>query len=158
MTSGYVRQPRIRTAWASFRQWRRSRPFWAGIFTLLSALALLYPPFASLKFGDVVITLKTLGGISALVIGVIMIVCAVSFWVRPEFRKAAGIVTLLLAVVAVATVNLGSLLIGTLLGVIGAALGLSWAPVPQRGQAQQDDTRDRQELSPRAVRAHGGRV
>lgn len=107
MTSGYVRQPRIRTAWASFRQWRRSRPFWAGIFTLLSALALLYPPFASLKFGDVVITLKTLGGISALVIGVIMIVCAVSFWVRPEFRKAAGIVTLLLAVMAVATVNLG---------------------------------------------------
>ncbi|MDR7300971.1 DUF6114 domain-containing protein [Haloactinomyces albus] len=132
MASGHAGRKRVRTAWRSFRRWRRTRPFWAGVFTLLSALLLLYPPYASLEFGAVVITLKTLGGLSALVIGTVMIICAVSFWTRPRFRLASGIVTLLLAVVAIVTVNLGSMFLGTLLGIIGAALGLAWSPAPEQ--------------------------
>ncbi len=120
----------VRSGYRAFRRWRRTRPFWAGVFTLLAALVLLYPPYASLRFGDVVISLHTVGGISALVIGVVLIACAVSFWLRPEFRLAAGIVTLLLSVVAIVTANFGSFLIGTTLGLVGAALGIAWAPGP----------------------------
>lgn len=124
----------VRSGWRAFRRWRRGRPFWAGVFTLLAALILLYPPYASLKFGDIVISLHTVGGISALVIGVVLIACAASFWLRPEFRLAAGIVTLLLSIVAIVTANFGSFLIGTTLGVIGAALAIAWSPKPKRSR------------------------
>ncbi|RCW45055.1 hypothetical protein DFQ14_10316 [Halopolyspora algeriensis] len=160
--SGDVRRGRVRTVRMSFRQWRRSRPFWAGVFTLSAALVLLYPPYASLKFGDVVITLKTLGGISALVVGVVMIICAVSFWIRPQFRMASGIVTLLLAVVAIVTVNLGSMFLGTLLGIIGAALGLAWSPAPKQWRTvtstqagTRAETRAEHVSAPRVESAHG---
>lgn len=115
-------------SWEGFRRFRRQRPFWAGVFTLLSGLILLFPPYASLKFGDAVISLNTMGGISSLVIGVVMIACAISFWSRPEFKVPASVVTMILALVAIVTSNLGSFLVGTLLGVIGAALGFAWSP------------------------------
>ncbi|SDP62460.1 hypothetical protein SAMN04487905_106121 [Actinopolyspora xinjiangensis] len=113
---------------AGFRNWRRTRPFWGGLFTLLAALLLLYPPYASLKLGDVEVSLRTTAGISALVIGVVMIACALSFWVRPEWRLSAGIVALLLSLVALVVVNLGSFLVGTTLGVIGSSLAIAWSP------------------------------
>lgn len=134
---------KVRLGWQQFRQWRRQRPFWAGLFTLLSALILLYPPYASLQFGDAVISLRTLGGISATVIGIVMVICGVSLWIRPQFRTAAGIVTLLLALVAIVTANLGSFLIGTLLGLIGAALALSWSPKPPEKSKRSKRTKRR---------------
>lgn len=124
----------LRTARLAFREWRRSRPFWAGIFALASGLLVLFPPFASLKFGDVVVTLNTFSGITALVIGVVIIACGVSFWTRPPFRFVAGIVTLLLSLAAIVTANLGTFLIGTLLGILGAALGIAWSPKQKRSR------------------------
>lgn len=118
----------FRRAWSGFGRWRRTRPFWAGVFTLIAALVLLYPPYSSLRFGDIMISVRTMGGVSALVIGAVMIACAGTFWFRPAGRFAAGIVTLILSVVAMATVNLGSFLLGTLLGLIGAALAIGWSP------------------------------
>ncbi|WP_438388136.1 DUF6114 domain-containing protein [Actinopolyspora saharensis] len=119
-----------------FREWRRTRPFWAGVFTLIAALLLLYPPYASLKFGDIEVSLRTTAGITALVIGMVLIACGLSFWLRPELRMPAGIVTLVLSVVAVVTVNLGSLLLGTTTGLIGAALAIAWSP--RRGSDERD--------------------
>ncbi len=114
-----------------FARWRGTRPFWAGACTLLAGLIVLFPPFAALRFGDVVISLNTLGGVSAMVIGVVLSICGITFWARPQFRMAAGIVTLLLSLVALVTVNLGSFLIGTVLGIIGSALGIAWSPGTQ---------------------------
>lgn len=118
-----------------FRQWRRTRPFWAGFCTLVSGLLILFPPYASLKFGDIVVSLNTLTGISAMVIGVLLVCCGLSFWTRQEFRMPAGIVTLLLSVAAIVTANLGSFLLGTLFGVVGAALGIAWTPKARQRKA-----------------------
>ena len=118
----------VRASPNGFRAFRRSRPFWAGVFTLLSGLIVLFPPYASLRFGDAVISMNTMGGISSLVIGIVLVACAVSFWAQPHLRVPAGVVTLILALVAIVTSNLGSFLVGTLLGVIGAALALAWSP------------------------------
>lgn len=120
-----------RTARLAFREWRRARPFWAGIFAMISGLLVLFPPFASLKFGDVVVTLNTFSGITALIIGVVIVACGLSFWTRPQFKFVAGIVTLLLSVAAIVTANLGTFLIGTLFGVLGSALGIAWSPKPK---------------------------
>ncbi|GAB3544586.1 hypothetical protein J2S53_004497 [Actinopolyspora lacussalsi] len=137
---------------AGFRRWRRTRPFWGGLFTLLAALLLLYPPYASLKFGDIEVSLRTTAGISALVIGVVMIACALSFWIRPEWRLSAGIVALLLSLVALVVVNLGSFLIGTTLGVIGSSLAIAWSPRRAPGRETRETAADRSGRSERARR------
>lgn len=118
----------LKTAWRSFRDWRRARPFGGGACTLFAGIAVLFPPFASFKLGDAVITLNTLGGISASVIGVVLVICGLAMWIRPQFRLAAGIIALLVSLAAIPAANLGSFLIATLFGVIGAALGISWSP------------------------------
>ncbi|MFD0487055.1 DUF6114 domain-containing protein [Saccharopolyspora erythraea] len=125
-----------------FRKFRRGRPFWAGLFTTASGLVVLFPPYASLRFGDAMISLNTMGGISSLVIGVVLVSCGISFWARPELRVGAGVVALLLSLVAIVTSNLGSFLLGTLLGITGAALALAWSPGARRrgGDDQVGDT------------------
>ncbi|SFS52931.1 DUF6114 domain-containing protein [Saccharopolyspora flava] len=137
----------------NFRQWRRSRPFWAGLCTLASGLLILFPPYASLKFGDIVVSLNTLTGVSAMVIGVLLVCCGLSFWTRQEFRIPAGIVALLLSVAAIVTANLGSFLIGTLLGVVGAALGLAWTPKARQRKEVREPAQD---TSARPVGYAGG--
>ena len=97
------------------------------MFLLGSGLVILAPPFAALHLGDLVISLSTLGGASALVIGVMLIVLGISLWVRPQYRLPAGIAAGLLALVSLPAANLGGLLIGMLLGVLGAALAISWS-------------------------------
>lgn len=126
------RDTALHDALSSFRAWRRSRPFWAGLLTLAAALILLFPPYASLKFGDIVVSMNTIGGVSSLIIGIVMIICAASFWIAPHVRIAAGIVTLVLALISVVTSNLGTFLLGTLLGIVGGALALAWTPRPKR--------------------------
>lgn len=113
----------------TFRDLRRGRPFWAGVFTMLSGMIIIFPPYASLKFGDIVISLNTIGGMSSLLIGVVLVMCGITMWTRPEFRRAAGIVTLLLALTAIVAANLGVFMIGTLLGLIGAGLAIAWSPL-----------------------------
>lgn len=140
----------------SFRDWRRGRPFWAGVLTLLAGLIVLFPPFASLKFGDIVVSLNTFTGISAMVIGVVLIACAFSFWSSPHFRVATGVVALLLSLVAVVTANLGSFMIGTMLGIVGAALGIAWSPKPKRKSQHHASSSDAQDEAGAAARPRSG--
>jgi hypothetical protein len=121
---------RIAKARRSFREWRRSRPLSAGVFTMLSGLIILFPPYASLKFDDVVISMNTVGGISSLLIGVVMVMCAISLWVAPRYRLPVGIIIFLLALVAIVAANLGVFMVGTLLGLVGAALAIAWSAKP----------------------------
>lgn len=119
-------QLHIEEARARFRRWRRARPFWAGFFTLLCGLMVVFPPFASLKIADITVSLHTIGGAGSLVVGVVLLICGAAHWFQPNYRVPAGIVTLLLALVALVVANLGVLLVGTLIGIIGGCLALSW--------------------------------
>lgn len=122
----------LSSAWLSFGQWRRGRPFWAGVFLTLAGLVIIFPPFATLKVGELAISITTIGGMSGLLIGVLLVVCAATMWVRPQFRLAAGIAALLLSLVALVTTNLGGFLAGTLLGLLGSALAISWTKQTRR--------------------------
>ncbi|GGM44264.1 hypothetical protein GCM10012275_14120 [Longimycelium tulufanense] len=121
---------RVGTAWARFRDWRQGRPFWAGLLVALGALALLYLPFGTIKLGELIISISTVGGVSSLLIGFVMLAAAVSLWVRPQYRLVAGISTILLSLAAVVTANLGGFLIATVLGIVGGALALAWTDKP----------------------------
>lgn len=121
-------------AWRSFTAWRRGRPFWAGLFVAAGAFVILFPPFVGVKLGDMVISIQTLGGTSALLIGALLAICAVSLWIQPKFRLAAGIVTVLLSLVALVVTNLGGFLAGTVLSLLGGALAVAWTDEPKKAK------------------------
>jgi hypothetical protein len=130
MTNTDDPRPRLRhgsrRAWATFRDWRRVRPFWAGCHVMLAGVLILAPPYATLRLSNLVITISTIGGVSSLLIGVLLTLIAVSLWLRPQFRLVAGVSAVLLGLVALVTANLGGFLVGTLLAIIGGALAVSW--------------------------------
>ena len=118
--------------WRGFTAWRRGRPFWAGLFVAVGALLILFPPFAGLKFGDLMISIQTLGGVSALLIGTLLGICAAALWLQPRFRLAAGIVTVLLSLVAIVVTNFGGFIIGTISSLLGGALAIAWTDEPKK--------------------------
>lgn len=122
---------RVRRTWRGFGSWRRGRPFAAGVFLVLAGVAIAVPPYATFRVGDVVVAVTTIGGGSAVLIGALLMACGLSLWLRVRFRVVAGTTALLLSLVALVTTNLGGLLIGTLLGVFGAALALAWTDQPR---------------------------
>ncbi|HEX8869774.1 MAG TPA: DUF6114 domain-containing protein [Lentzea sp.] len=138
-------------AWRGFTAWRRGRPFWAGLFVAAGAFIILFPPFVGVKLGDMVISIKTIGGVSALLIGTLLAICAVSLWLQPKFRLAAGIVTVLLSLVALVVTNLGGFLMGTILSLLGGALAVAWTDnpkAPKKAQKTQRGTEPTQRVQP----------
>ncbi|MEU2154170.1 DUF6114 domain-containing protein [Streptomyces sp. NPDC019396] len=111
-----------------FRAWRGQRPFWAGLFTLLGGMIILYFPYASLKLGHMTLSLQTNAGSGALIIGVLLITLGLTLWFQPLVRTFAGVASILLALVSLPMANLGGFFFGFLFALIGGGLGLAWAP------------------------------
>ncbi|MGH3947618.1 MAG: DUF6114 domain-containing protein [Pseudonocardiaceae bacterium] len=116
------------SAWRVFGTWRRTRPFTAGVFGLIAAVAIAVPPVMSLRLGEIVITISTLGGVSSAVISVIIASCAIGLWVRPELHTPCGVLTMVVSLISLVTANLGGFVIGLVCGLISGALALAWAP------------------------------
>jgi hypothetical protein len=114
-----------------FRDWRRTRPFWGGLGILLGAVVMLVVPFATLRIGELVVSLSTPGGSAATLVAAVLVCCWGAAWWRPDFKTAAGVVAMVAALVAVVTTNLGGLIIGSILCVLGAAATLAWTPTPR---------------------------
>lgn len=110
----------------AWRRWRRSRPFWGGLFTVLAGLEICALPLAPLK----VMLHQGVAGIPSVLMGLIMILMGLSAWFAPHYRSLAGIVTTLIACAALVLSNLGGFLIGTVLGILGGGLIFAWRPTP----------------------------
>lgn len=123
--------PVVRKCAERFREWRRQRPFWGGLFLLASGLIILLPPYASFRIGDMMISIGTIAGVSSLLIGVLLIVIGVALWLRPAYRIVGAIAAGLLSLVSLVTANLGGFGIGMLLGVTGSALLVAWTDQPK---------------------------
>ncbi|MFJ4624619.1 DUF6114 domain-containing protein [Streptomyces sp. NPDC088812] len=111
-----------------FRDWRGTRPFWAGLFTLLGGLPIAYFPYATLKLGTMSLAMSTTAGAGSLIIGVLLVTLGLTMWFQQATRVFAGIASILLALVSLVVSNIGGFIIGFLLALIGGALALSWAP------------------------------
>ncbi|MQY12054.1 hypothetical protein SRB5_21830 [Streptomyces sp. RB5] len=111
-----------------FRAWRGSRPFWAGLFTLLGGIPIGYLPYHNLQFGTLSVRIGSPAGASALVIGVLLITLGLTLWFHAIVRVFAGVAAIVLALVSLPATNLGGYFIGFLLAMIGGALAISWAP------------------------------
>src|SRR5690349_16005793 len=112
-------------AWRGFRRWRRSRPFWGGLFTVLAGAEVFGTTQATLAG----LTLK-MGptGFLAWLIPTILVVCGLLMWLTPQQRIFYAVIAAVTAVYSLIGVNLGGFLIGMLLGITGAALGFAWVP------------------------------
>ncbi|MEU3449459.1 DUF6114 domain-containing protein [Streptomyces thermolilacinus] len=118
----------IRALRRRFRDWRGSRPFWAGLFTLLGGIPIAYFPYASLQLGQMTLSMATTAGAGSLIIGVLLITLGLTMWFQQAVRIFAGVAAILLALVSIPVSNLGGFIIGYLLALIGGALSIAWAP------------------------------
>ncbi|QPP08800.1 hypothetical protein G4Z16_23010 [Streptomyces bathyalis] len=112
--------------WRKWRGWRRGRPFWGGLLTVVSGVEIGVLPLAPMK----VMLHEGTAGFPSVVLAAIIVVLGLTGWFAPQFRALAGIITVLLAAAALVMSNLGGFMIGTLLGVIGGALMFAWRPDP----------------------------
>ncbi|REK86804.1 hypothetical protein DY245_30235 [Streptomyces inhibens] len=120
----------------SFREWRGLRPFWGGLLTLLAGIPIMYLPYANLTIGSLTVRMATTAGAGSLIIGVLLVVLGLTMWFQPASRVFAGVAAILLSLVSLVVSNFGAFLVGFLLGLIGGALGVSWAPGKAAAEAK----------------------
>lgn len=109
-------------AW--FRAFRRTRPFWGGLWTIVAGAEII----KAMSFS---IGLALTGGWSysaGYVMGGGLVLFGLVAWFAPYYKSLAGIVAFLIALGAFPTANLGGYLIGSVLGIIGASMIWSWGP------------------------------
>ncbi|MGZ4599104.1 MAG: DUF6114 domain-containing protein [Oryzihumus sp.] len=107
-----------------FRRWRRSRPFWGGLFTLLGGLEIATIPLTAYK-----IMLVTPSVVIAALVGAVIAILGLLMWMTPSQNKLYGLLAILLGVASFVTSNVGGFLLGGLLSIVGGALGFAWIVV-----------------------------
>ncbi|MFE9955032.1 DUF6114 domain-containing protein [Micromonospora sp. NPDC005299] len=116
---------RVGQAWRGFRRWRRTRPFWGGLFTALAGLEIFGTTQMSLN--GLTFQMGPTGFLSWL-IPAILLTCGLLLWFSPQQRMFYAIVAAVTALYSMIGVNLGGFFLGVLLGMIGSALGFAWVP------------------------------
>ena len=111
--------------WGKFRRWRRHRPFWGGLFLVVSSVELFIS--ANMSIGGMKVHLGPQGFLSYL-LPVLLLICGLLAWFSPAQRLFYGIVALLAALYSFIGLNLGGFGIGMLLGILGGALLIAWGP------------------------------
>jgi Family of unknown function (DUF6114) len=119
-------------AWGKFRRWRRTRPFWGGLFLLLSGLELFLS--GNMNLGALQVHFGPTGFLSY-VIPAMVLLCGLMAWVTPNLRLFYGVLGSLVAVYSLIGLNFGGFVLGLLLGIIGGALTIAWTPVNQSATA-----------------------
>ncbi|MEU0153626.1 DUF6114 domain-containing protein [Micromonospora fulviviridis] len=135
---------RVGQAWRDFRRWRRTRPFWGGLFTALAGLEIFGTTQMSLH--GLTFQMGPTGFLSWL-IPVILFACGMLLWFSPQQRMFYSVVAAVTALYSMIGVNLGGFFLGVLLGMVGSALGFAWVPRKQPAaepadpveQAEEDD-------------------
>src|SRR5262245_45201618 len=102
---------RFTRARLAFRRWRRSRPFWGGLFVLVSAFLIFYS--GNLDLGSLHVHLG-LPGFQSYIIPLVLALCGLLGWFSPAQRILYGVIGLLAAVYSLVGANLGGFLIGFL--------------------------------------------
>ncbi|QAY64336.1 hypothetical protein ET495_15240 [Xylanimonas allomyrinae] len=132
-----------------FRQWRRARPFWGALLTVLAGVELFLSGRFDLAVGGVVLQLG-FAGAQTTIIPVVVVLAGVLAMLQPAHHVFYGVIALVLSVYSVVAVNMGGIVLGTLLGVVGSITVVSWIqrpaqapPVAPRPPAERPEHRSR---------------
>ena len=139
------RRSRFRAGfWAGFRRWRRTRPFWGGLFIVLSGLEIFATERAPMR----VVLHVGLQGLAGYAIPIVLVLLGVLLWVNPAQRLFYSLVAAVLVLASWLTANLGGFLLGLLLGIIGAALAFGWVPQKKPRRPTDRSRRDGRTATP----------
>ncbi|WMX44979.1 DUF6114 domain-containing protein [Streptomyces roseicoloratus] len=138
-----------------FKVWRQTRPFWAGLFTMIGGVPIAYLPYGDMRLGNMTLAMQTTAGAGALIIGVLLITLGLTMWFQPAVRVFAGVATIVLGLISIPVSNFGGLVIGFLFALVGGGMSASWAPAPpaktsdeQPEQAEQSVPEEQDEAAP----------
>ena len=129
--AGTTRAEKMEKQNRRFSTWRKQRPFAAGLLMMLAGIVIMVPTYLSLSIDNIQIQISSMGGVSTLVIGILLITCGVMTWFRGEGRILAGVAAIILAILALWQSNFGGFGVGLVLGLVGGALALAWDPRPK---------------------------
>jgi hypothetical protein len=124
-------------ATATFREWRRQRPFVGCLLLLLAGVEMFFS--TQLDIGKLHIQMGV-EGFQATIIPIGFVLLAVLIAVMPQHRIFYGVIALALSIYSIIGVNLGGFLIGMLLSAVGGILAVSWAPSAEAPSAQAPST------------------
>lgn len=128
-------------AWRWFRAFRRTRPFWGGLWTLLGGVWIVN----AMNFGFEVAVTGGWNYAAGYILGGGMALFGLVAWVAPHYRTLVGILAFLFALAAFVSANLGGYLVGTVLGIIGGSMIWAWGEKkPKGGRRAQRAGDDRQ--------------
>lgn len=122
--------------WRWFRAFRRTRPFWGGLWLALGGLVVIH--FSRAPLG---LALGAGWSSSAgYILGGGMVMFALVAWFAPHYSGLVGFVGVLLALAAFIAANLGGFLIGTVLGIFGGSMVWGWGEKrPRRSRRTPED-------------------
>ena len=127
----------VRSARLAFRNWRRTRPFWAGVWAMLGGALIAYVPATAFKFFLIANSSLIIG----VLVGALVGVFGLLLWFAKAIRVPLGIMIILLSLASFFTSDFGGLLLGMLMGLIGGSLAIAWVPTKttwrQRRRARQ---------------------
>ncbi|MEV4276280.1 DUF6114 domain-containing protein [Actinoplanes xinjiangensis] len=122
-----------------FRRWRRVRPFWGGLFLVLSGLEMFVS--ANMELDNIKIHIGPQGFYSYL-LPVMMIAAGILTWFSPAQRLFYGVIGIITALYSFIGLNLGGWIAGMLLGIVGGALVIAWGPPRVAPPPQERPTRE----------------
>ncbi|MGW4650510.1 DUF6114 domain-containing protein [Kitasatospora sp. NPDC004289] len=108
----------------ALRRWRRTRPFWAAVWTALGGFVILYLPLAPI--GQILHV--GVGGITGMAGGAILMALAGLMLLLPGQRHTAGVVAVIVGVASFPLSNLGGFFVGMFLSVLGGSMAVGWLP------------------------------
>ena len=110
---------------SGFRAWRRTRPFWGGLWCILGGVIIAYGPTTAIKIILISGTIVWLG----IMVGLLVVLMGLFLWFAPHLRQLVGVMAVAFSMVSLITSDYGGFFIGLMLGTIGGALGFAWTPI-----------------------------
>ena len=101
---------------ARFRRWRRSRPFWGGLWVALGGAAILLAPLAPLPL----IIRQGVAGVSGYLVGALLVAVGLLSWAQSAQRAFLGVAAMALSLASFVTSNFGGFGAGKLRHLVGA--------------------------------------
>lgn len=123
-----------------FRAFRRTRPFWGGVWLAAGGWSVLKFSLSTLQL----IVDTGFGAVAGYLVGGGMILCGIIPIALPAQRYTFGLIGVVLAVVSLVVSNLGGFLVGMVLGVLGGSMMVGWG-------AKRPRRRDRKAAVPAAT-------
>ncbi|MFB7517316.1 DUF6114 domain-containing protein [Streptomyces sp. NPDC056144] len=120
----------MRRARLAFRGWRRTRPFWAAVWTAIGGFVIFFLPMAPLGK----ILQVGVGGIAGMAGGVVLMAMALLILLLPTQRHTAGVIAVIAGVASFPLSNLGGLFVGMVLSVLGGSMAFAWLPEKPAGR------------------------